>query len=433
MSTLRTLLFGVVAIAILSSTAVAQSHYTFTSIANASDYAGYFEPATINNRGDVLFAPAMKTGGEGVLLWHHGTITTIAKGGQPAPGGGVFDYTLSPVQMDDNDEAAFVMTRDYGNEPPLFGLGAGIYRWSAHTGIVPVMLPGVPLPGGGRFWGAWLGVTITNDGDVYFPGIVCTTATMSWSTTNPCPDGSPGVLSFGIYKADRRGHITAIVKPGDPAPGSYFDVAQTAAANQRGDVAFQTDIFSDGCHDPFSYWCSYSLFLKRGESGEIVPLAQFGHGFYGAGGSPTYMVNAAGEVAFGADTSPLPGNDEQSVFLYTHGKTIVIARPGDPMPGGGNAAQMGVNGQGIAINNPGDVVFDTTLQDGTQGIYLWRHGHLAVVAKTGTHTPAGIIADVDDCGIGEACTQISINDQGQILFAAHFQDGSGAMLVATPH
>lgn len=37
-------------------------NYTFTQIANLNDYAGYFEPATINNRGDVLFAPALFTG-----------------------------------------------------------------------------------------------------------------------------------------------------------------------------------------------------------------------------------------------------------------------------------------------------------------------------------------------------------------------------------
>src|SRR5579862_490076 len=70
-------LFAALAIVTMSSTVAAQSRYTFSSIANLDDYAGYFEPATINNRGDVLFGPALLTGGEGVLLWHRGTLTTI--------------------------------------------------------------------------------------------------------------------------------------------------------------------------------------------------------------------------------------------------------------------------------------------------------------------------------------------------------------------
>ena len=85
------------------------------------------------------------------------------------------------------------------------------------------------------------------------------------------------------------------------------------------------------------------------------------------------------------------------------------------------------------MNNAGDIVFDATLIDGTQAIYLWWHGHLSLVAKTGTNTGAGVISDFDEWGYGWANTQVWINDAGQILFAAHFQGGGGAMLVATPH
>jgi len=83
---LRTLLLTSLTSAILLVLAIAASaqasHYTFTSIANLADYGGYFEPATLNNRGDVLFAPAMVTpaGTEGVLLWRSGVLTTIASG-----------------------------------------------------------------------------------------------------------------------------------------------------------------------------------------------------------------------------------------------------------------------------------------------------------------------------------------------------------------
>jgi len=53
--------------------------------------------------------------------------------------------------------------------------------------------------------------------------------------------------------------------------------------------------------------------------------------------------------------------------------------------------------------------------------------------NTGTVTGAGVISDLDEFGYGWASTQVSINEVGQVLFAAHFQDGGGAMLVASPH
>lgn len=64
----RIVLLISLALAAMSINAPAQSRYSFTPIANLSDYGGYFEPATLTNRGEVLFAPALLTGGEGVLL-----------------------------------------------------------------------------------------------------------------------------------------------------------------------------------------------------------------------------------------------------------------------------------------------------------------------------------------------------------------------------
>jgi hypothetical protein len=84
------------------------------------------------------------------------------------------------------------------------------------------------------------------------------------------------------------------------------------------------------------------------------------------------------------------------------------------------------------MNNPGDIVFVATLTDGTNGIYVWHHGTVALVAKTGTDTGAGIISTLDDFGGGAGNTQVPINDAGQIVFSAKFQGGGGALLVATP-
>ena len=448
MRSLRIAFITAAAVAILSGAAIAQSHYTFSPIANLNDYAGYFEPATITNPGDVLFAPAMLTGGEGVLLWHHGTITTIAKGGQPTLDNGLcwplttpsdcpfFGYTFSPVQMNDSGDVAFVMSRDgINNIPSPLGINAGVYRYNRRTGMVPVLLPGMPAPGGGRFWGSFYFVSINNDGDIYVPGLACTTATVSYPT-QACPEG-PGVLAQGVYKASPRGRITSVVQPGDAAPGgSYFDFTNDPAANERGDVAFAGHIFSDTCVNPFLLGCWNSAFLKDGRSGRIVPLARIGDRSpvngktYTAGIIP--MLNSEGDVAFVADFSPANDFSDDAALFYSHGRTIKVAEVGDTMPDGKTLAKVGPYGQDIAMNNAGDVVFDATLTDGTQALYLWRHGRLSLVARTGTQTPAGAISDLDDYGCGFACTQLWINEAGRILFMAHFQDGGGALLGATP-
>ncbi len=59
------------------------SNYRFTRLATLDDnpFHSYLEPGMINSRGDVLFAPDLNTGGEAVVLWRKGQMTTVAKAG----------------------------------------------------------------------------------------------------------------------------------------------------------------------------------------------------------------------------------------------------------------------------------------------------------------------------------------------------------------
>lgn len=92
--------FSIIGIAVgllMPSSGLADTHqYTFTKIASldGSPFVNYFEPAGVTVSGQVLFAPALNTGGEGVFLWRHGLITAIAQGGQTMPDGGVLGYTF---------------------------------------------------------------------------------------------------------------------------------------------------------------------------------------------------------------------------------------------------------------------------------------------------------------------------------------------------
>jgi hypothetical protein len=132
------------------------SGYTFSQIAKLDDnpFHSYLEPGMINSRGDVLFAPDLNTGGEAVVLWRKGQLATIAQAGETMPGGGVMGGTLSPIGMNDSGDVAFAITRDGWASPFPYPylINAGIYRYSARDGLVPVLVPGQTGYGLSLFW-----------------------------------------------------------------------------------------------------------------------------------------------------------------------------------------------------------------------------------------------------------------------------------------
>ena len=88
-----------------------------------------------------------------------------------------------------------------------------------------------------------------------------------------------------------------------------------------------------------------------------------------------------------------------------------------------------------SLDTDGDEVIDAT------GVYVWSKGDVQLVAQTGTEIPG--IGTVDQIlppdVVGDFPEFFSspwfgedINDRGQVLFPAALEDGSGAMLVATP-
>lgn len=203
-----------------------------------------FEPGAINNRGDVSFGADLTTGAEGVFLRRKGQLSLIARHGDPAPGGGTFGPSfLGAIPTNDRGDVAFVFTLEPFTFP--FGVNAGLYRFSNRTRTVEALVvPGLtPAPGGGVFAGAGSSPSLNIRGDIAFAGIL------------PGADiapGAPGVdglgLGKGVFVVDRRGRISSIVRPGDPAPGGgTFDVASFPSINDRGDVAFSAHLAGEEC------------------------------------------------------------------------------------------------------------------------------------------------------------------------------------------
>jgi len=258
-----------------------------------------------------------------------------------------------------------------------------------------------------------------------------------YRSTWPCDTGKQ--LAFGIYQANVFGEISTIVEPGSPAPGgSTFDYAQVPFNNNVGDIAFDGHVYGEACRDaqtqPGRIFCDESVYLRRALTGAIVSIAHqdqpspvFNQTYNFAFGP---VLNDFGDLVFIGNLSATGNN---AVFLYAHGITITIAKPGDPMPGGGHFKQAGGFPHTAYLNNNGEITFIATLDDGGQGLYVWKNGSLILVAKTGTTVGSGeVIKNLDDFGVGAASTQIAINDHGQIVFAANLTTGSSAVLVATP-
>jgi hypothetical protein len=105
------------------------------------------------------------------------------------------------------------------------------------------------------------------------------------------------------------------------------------------------------------------------------------------------------------------------------------------MPGGGKFVTASrVGGGQNDLNNSGDVVFNALLGNGDEGLYLFSHGTLSLVARTGTVIPGvGTIATLDFFNTGQETTSYArLNDHGQVAFGATLTDGSGVLLIATP-
>jgi hypothetical protein len=412
-----------------------------------------FEPGGLNNPGDMAFGADVSTGGEGVFLRHKGQITELGRTGGNAPGGGSFEFGfLGPVGLNDQGDMVFnFLLKDF---TPPFGVNAGAYRYSHTTRKVePVVIPYVtPVPGGGTFQGISFQSTINNRGDVAFAGIVETEHGVH-------VDGEAYIgLGIGIFLADAKGHISSVVRPGDAAPGGgTFDYSAEPWVNDGGDVSFLGHIAGEdsvvtGFPPQGDLISALSgLYVKKAGTRKIRTIVHQGDPAPGGGNFRSVfhdVMNNGGDIVFNGDLTPAPGaNQSIGVFLFSGGKIKAIARPGDPMPGGGTLVNASLVGGNVHINNRRDVVFsgvvNTDVDDdgfSDTGLFQWSHGQLSVIARTGTVIPG--VGTVDELAAPQlvippapipTTTSGAINnDAGQVLFTATLTDGRGVLLLATP-
>jgi hypothetical protein len=412
-----------------------------------------FESGVMNSRGDVMFVADVAEDEEGVFMLRKGRLSQLARAGEPAPGGGVFVLGPgAPVSLNDEGDGGFMFPLDPFSFP--VGVNAGVYRVSHASTVTPVVIPGVtPVPGGGVFAGATPGPSLNNRGVIAFGGIVPTGQGVHLSD-------EPYVgLGAALYTADKQGRISAVVGPGDAAPGGgVFDWAGAPWINANADVAFMGHIAGEECRaanffpQAILMFCLGSIYLRDGVSGKIQSIAHAGDaapggGVYRQATSP--VLNDRGDIVFLGDLTPPPlASQVTGVYLYSKGATIAVAHPGDPMPGGGRFVTAStLIGWQVSVNNPGDVAFNAALDtddngDGVPdtGVFIWSHGSLRLVARTGTviprvgtvaHVVMGVLVMAPGAGFVPN-SGATLNDPGQVVFGATLDDGRGVLLVATP-
>ena len=159
-------------------------------------------------------------------------------------------------------------------------------------------------------------------------------------------------------------------------------------------------------------------------------------------------MNNRGDIAFEGDlTAPPNANAQIGVFLYSGGIITAIARPGDPMPGGGKLVNASLVDANIHINSRQEVVYSAVIHDDADpanifhtGLFQWSHGQLGVIVRAGTIIPGvGTIEELlppqlvfPPSPITTTTSGAINNDAGQVLFTATLTDGRGVLLLATP-
>ena len=252
-------------------------------------------------------------------------------------------------------------------------------------------------------------------------------------------------LNVRIYAGSSPSNLRRIASNGDPAPiaipsndppltlliRGFRPHGYTTKINASGQVAFGAVISESGRDDRDGIFFSSSEGLQT-----LAHTAQnrfsFNAPLYPGSEAPgtgnrghftktgTFEINDAGQVAFESEflSDDAIGN---GIWIGTPGNRSLIARSGqDNLIDGGTLQEISVAPSGGFLNYSGEVVFlnsSTTIV--AESVYRGRAGSITPIAWVGK--PA------EEAGPGwtfQSFSDATINDRGEIAFAAVLQNGS---------
>jgi hypothetical protein len=379
---------------------------------------------SLNARGQVAFAAEVASSGrEGVFLWSEGNVRPIAQFADAAPGGGTFVAFYELALQAAGESVAFSGYTTLSQED-LFLFSQGAIRLLARGGD--------PAPGGGTFRSFFFPAINIHEQVVFYSDLSPSgsgvflaqqdgTITAVARTGDPAPAG--GTFDFSKAPAPAIQHLAIT---GDPArlrrestprqslgdggaTFRYFGFPR-GSINDSGEVAFSAGTSILGRGGIFVF--SKGQITRRIRERSPAP----GGGEFTFMDSPSF--NAAGQIAFGANISTPPG---RGMFLASaDGSIIQVARVLEPSPEGDIFTGVFTP----SLNAAGAVAFLGQLLNRTGGIYLFSKGTITRVAGHGDpidREPRFI--DASPGGIDRA---------GEVVFSARMFPGGSALLVGAP-
>lgn len=384
--------------------------------------SSFLSRPVVNDAGQVALAIALvgTTGGlsddRGLFRGDGTTLVTIAREGQPAPGGNGSFTTLTGHALNDTGQVAF--RASLAGTSGGFADDEGVYRGDGTT-LIEVVRQGQSAPEEGVFEDFNAEATLNDAGEVAFHGIVDVNGFDEWN----------------LYVGSGAG-FTTIALEDAPAPGGTFLIIDTnPALNTSGQVAFEATL------DGTSGGSSNDVGIFRGAGGSIDTIVREGDGVVGGGSfasfQPDIALNDAGEVGFRATLAGSVAPANQGLYRGDDSAPpLKVARGGDAAPDGdGVFLSFGAH----ALNGAGQVAFAATVGEDIRGgvvdaaVYLYDDTlGLLTVARAGDAFLGSTISAVSFHGGDPPSEEGSgLNDQGQVAYSFVLADGRQGIAVRT--
>jgi hypothetical protein len=205
----------------------------------------------------------------------------------------------------------------------------------------------------------------------------------------------------------------AIATDGTPLPngGTMTVLAHTPAINQRGEVAFSTEINGGA---------EFGLF--RGDGKHLTTIFATNQTVAGVTlidpGSPA--INERGEVLAGCLIKDASGAAANGLFLGDGRRTVAVAIPGQPAPVGGTFAGQHLGSNGV-LNDRGQVAFEAGLAGlaSTEGFFRRNADSTTTIALQGAVAPGTNGATF------ASFSDFAMDEDGRVAFSASLTQGVG--------
>ncbi|HXF04405.1 MAG TPA: choice-of-anchor tandem repeat NxxGxxAF-containing protein [Blastocatellia bacterium] len=336
---------------------------------------------------------------EGIYLWEAGQIraaitseTTI-----PAPR----HLRLSTdVGLGDDGEVSFTAE--------MSGNGLGIYR-ASQEGSNPRILMGKLASGtnGGIFRA--LGETPSQRRRVAGQSRLAFTAQITG-----------GTATMGVFRVSGE-TVEAVALTGQPVPGlarATFSGFGHAVINSAGTVAFTCSIDQNATEQEAIVLAPPSRPLQViAITPQLVPGTSLRYGLLA---SKDLWLNDRGDLVFTAELD----DTSEAVLLYSNGRTRIIARSEQPVPGT-NGEALGTFGS-VMINNQGVIVFDSVfIGEERSGVFVYDQNQLRAVAISGMEAPG------TDGEVFRGVARPAVNDRGDVAFYARWGTAGRGIFLST--